>query len=312
MDASLNITLLAGGISAEREVSLQTGKQITAALRRSGHNVFESDISPGNLSALDHQPCDLVFPALHGTFGEDGQLQAILENRSIPFVGSDSAASRLSMDKIAVKKLLLARGIPTPPWQLVSQTDFTDSWMPDSVVGLPCAIKPNADGSSVACRICRTLPSAREHLLATLPRYGQMLVERCIEGPELTIGIIDSNPLPIIHIQPRTEFYDYQAKYIRNDTKYLFDIDLPEAVLREISNAGLRTYHCVGARHLARVDIMLDKTEPMVLEINTMPGFTTHSLVPKAAQRAGISFDALCDRLARLALRDAPLRTAQQ
>lgn len=305
----LNITLLAGGISAEREVSLQTGKQIAAALRRCGHFVFESDVGPDNLSALDHKPCDLVFPALHGTFGEDGRLQAILEKRGIPFVGSDSAASHLAMDKLAVKKILVDRDVPTPVWQVVRQSEFTPHWEPVEAVGLPCVIKPNADGSSVACRICHSLSEARGHLSATLPKYGQMLVERWIKGPELTVGIIDDHPLPIIQIRPSTEFYDYQAKYVREDTQYLFNIDLPETVLYDVSNAALRTYHWVGARHLARVDIMLDQAslQPMVLEINTMPGFTTHSLVPKAAEHAGITFDQLCDRLARLALRDAPV-----
>jgi len=314
LNTVLNITLLAGGISAERDVSLQTGKQIAAALRRCGHIVFESDISPDNLSALDHKPCDLVFPALHGTFGEDGRLQAILEKRNIPFVGSDSAASSLAMDKVAVKKLLVSHGVPTPPWQMVARSEFTSDWTPAAAVSLPCVIKPNADGSSVACRICRTLADAREHLAATLGQYGQMLVERCIDGPELTVGIIDGKTLPIIQIQPSTEFYDYQAKYIREDTQYLFDIAAPQSVLRDVSHAALQTYRWVGARHLARVDIMLDKTsqEPMVLEINTMPGFTTHSLVPKAAAHAGISFDALCDRLARLALRDVPLNSSSR
>ncbi|NNM88590.1 MAG: D-alanine--D-alanine ligase [Phycisphaerae bacterium] len=303
---SLAITLLAGGISAEREVSLLTGEQIAAALRRRGHRVFQADVAPTNLVALDHQPCDVVFPALHGAFGEDGGIQEILEQRRLPFVGSDSACSRLAMDKLATKQMLLENSVPTPDWQVVYVGKFKDSWVPASGIGYPCVIKPIAEGSSVDCAVCRNAHEARVHLTATLPRHGSMLVERFIAGPELTVGIINGTPLPTIEIRSKASFYDYQAKYVRPDTQYLFDIDLPSAVLDMVRSAALETWRLVGARHLARVDIMVDATilQPVVLEINTMPGFTSHSLVPKAAQRAGISFDELCDRLVRMAHRD--------
>ena len=303
----LNITLLAGGISAEREISLMTGKQITEALRAAGHNVYTSDIGPDNLAALEHLPCDLVFPALHGLFGEDGTLQQLLEDRGLPYVGSGPAASRLAMDKTATKSRLLENGIPTPAWQIVQAHKIKDNWSPISGIGFPCVIKPIADGSSVGCKICPDLASARAHLDATLPKYGAMLVERYIDGMELTIGILDGKALPIIYIKPATEFYDYETKYFREDTQYLFDFDLPEAVLQRIREVSLATHRHVGCRHLSRVDVMLDKhtLEPFVLEINTLPGFTGHSLVPKAAAHAGIPFIELCDRLAHMALRDA-------
>ena len=303
----LNITLLAGGISAEREVSLNTGKQITDALRQAGHNVYTSDIGPDNLAALEHRPCDLVFPALHGVFGEDGTLQQLLEDRGLPYVGSGPAASRLAMDKVATKSCLLEHGVPTAPWQVVYAHKYKDNWSPTSGIGFPCVIKPVADGSSVGCKICPDLAAARAHLEATLPKFGTMLVERYIDGPELTVGIIDGKTLPIICIKPHAEFYDYETKYIREDTEYLFDIDLPAPVLQSVAEAALATHRDIGCRHLSRVDIMVDRAtlDPFVLEINTMPGFTGHSLVPKAAAHAGISFVDLCDRLARLALRDA-------
>ena len=169
-DRKLNITLLCGGVSAEREISLMTGTQIAEALRTVGHRVWQSDIAPENLAALDRRPCDLVFPALHGAFGEDGALQEILEARGIPFVGSGSAASRTGMDKAATKSLLLEHGIPTANWQVVYAHKYKDSWTPASGIGYPCVIKPVSEGSSVGCRVCRTLEEARGHLAASLPR----------------------------------------------------------------------------------------------------------------------------------------------
>ncbi len=314
-DRKLDITLLCGGISAERKVSLETGAQIAEALRTVGHRVWQSDIAPDNLAALDHVPCDLIFPALHGEFGEDGQLQTLLEERGIPFVGSGSAASRMGMDKAATKSCLHENHVRTPEWQVVSRHKFKEGWTPAGGMGYPCVIKPISEGSSVGCRVCLNLEQAREHLALTLPQYGAMLVERFVEGLELTVGILDGQTLPVIWIKPALKpairpaasFYDYAAKYLRNDTEYVFDIPLAGAVLAEVRQAAEETHRHIGCRHLSRVDVMVDKHthEVFVLEINTMPGFTSHSLVPKAAERAGIAFTELCDRLARMALRDA-------
>jgi D-alanine-D-alanine ligase len=310
-DKKLDITLLCGGISAEREVSLMTGTQIAEALRTVGHRVWQSDIAPDNLAALDRRPCDLIFPALHGTFGEDGQLQKILEQRGLPFVGSGEAASRLGMDKAATKSCLLENGVPTANWQVVYQHKYKESWTPATGIGYPCVIKPISEGSSVGCRVCLTLDQARQHLAETLPRFGAMLVERFVDGYELTVGILDGRTLPVIWIKPSTAFYDYEAKYTREDTQYVFDIPLPEAVLAEVRRAAEATHRHLGCRHLSRVDVMVEKRtgDVFVLEINTMPGFTTHSLVPKAAEHAGIPFTDLCERLARLALRDAAVNS---
>jgi D-alanine-D-alanine ligase len=308
-DNKLDITLLCGGISAEREVSLKTGTQIAEALRTVGHRVWQSDISPGDLAALDRRPCDVVFPALHGVFGEDGQLQAILEERGVPFVGSGAAASRMGMDKVATKSCLLEHNVPTPPWQVVYRHKFNENWTVAGSVGYPCVVKPIGEGSSVGCRICANQEEARGHLREFLPKYGAMLVEKFVNGWELTVGILDGKTLPAIMIKPATEFYDYKAKYDRDDTQYLFDIPLPEGVLDHVRHAALETHRHVGCRHLSRVDVMVDQPtrQAYVLEINTMPGFTSHSLVPKAAAHAGIKFTDLCDRLVRMALRDAAL-----
>jgi D-alanine-D-alanine ligase len=268
--------------------------------------VFESDISPDNLTALD-RPCDLVFPALHGIFGEDGQLQEVLERRGMPFVGSGSAASRLGMNKAMTKSCLLEHSVPTAPWEIVQRSEFNAQWTPNARVGLPCVIKPICEGSSVGCKICRDLGEARAHLALTLPKYGAMMAERFIDGMELTVGILDGETLPVIWIKPTTTFYDYEAKYNREDTQYVFDIPLQAEVLAAVRKAAAATHRHLGCRHLSRVDVMVENgsNAVWVLETNTMPGFTGHSLVPKAAQHAGIPFAQLCDRLARMALRDA-------
>ncbi len=155
------------------------------------------------------------------------------------------------------------------------------------------------------------LEQARAHLAETLPKFGAMLVERFVDGYELTVGILDGKTLPVIWIKPATEFYDYEAKYTREDTQYVFDIPLPAHVLEQVRNVSEATHRAVGCRHLSRVDVMVEKRthEVFVLEVNTMPGFTGHSLVPKAAEKAGIAFTELCDRLARMALRDAAVNS---
>jgi D-alanine-D-alanine ligase len=217
------------------------------------------------------------------------------------------------MDKAATKSCLLENGIPTANWQVVYEHKFKESWTPATGIGYPCVIKPISEGSSVGCRVCMNLSQARAHLQATLPQYGAMLVEQFVDGFELTVGILDGRTLPIIWIRPATAFYDYQAKYTREDTQYVFDIPLPGQVLDEVRAAAEATHRRLGCRHLSRVDVMVDQrtNHVYVLEINTMPGFTTHSLVPKAARHAGISFTDLCDRLARLALRDAAVGSRQ-
>lgn len=297
----LSVTVLYGGTSAERAVSLDSGKAVAEALRRRGHDVYLADITPDNLAALDRST-DVVFPALHGTWGEDGKLQTILEQRGVSFVGAGSAASALSIDKAACKDLAAAAGIPTPGYYVVDR-DKPDK-APWAWQG-PVVVKPVDQGSSVHTYLVHResdLPAALETVLG---HYGRALVETYIAGEELTVGILGDRPLPPICIRPRTEFYDYQAKYEDEATEYVFDAGLPEALLERAAIMSVRVFADVGCRHLARVDWMLDREQRLwFLEINTLPGFTSHSLLPKAAARIGIAFDELVERLVRLACED--------
>jgi D-alanine-D-alanine ligase len=297
----LRITVLRGGPSAEREVSLQSGAAIATALRRGGHEVHESDIGPDNLTALDH-PADVVFPALHGTFGEDGTLQAIMEERHIRFVGSGAQASRLAMNKVDAKVAVAAAGIDTPAYEVLTAQNVADR---APRIAIPAIVKPVSEGSSVLTTIVREPRKLLPAIEPVIERYGEALVETLIVGDELTVGILGSQALPPICVRPKREFYDYTAKYAADDTEYLFDAGHPAALLRAVQSASLAAFKLLGCRHLGRVDWMVDRTGRLwFLEVNTLPGFTSHSLVPKAAAKIGVSFDELVDLLAHMALVD--------
>ena len=300
----LRVTVLCGGPSAEREVSLASGRAVAEALRRRGHEVFVADVGPENLAALDH-PADVVFPALHGPFGEDGTIQRTMADRGIRFVGADARASALAMDKVASKKLVAAAGIDTPPFEVWDEATLTARALPD--IPLPVIIKPVDQGSSVATTIVREPRAFGPAVQLTVSQFQRALVEQFIVGNEVTVGIVGSEPLPPICVRPRREFYDYRAKYQDDTTEYLFDAGCPAQVFERAKTLSRRVFEILGCRHLARVDWMLDREERLwFLEINTLPGFTSHSLVPKAAQRMGCGFDELVERLVWMALEGAP------
>ena len=299
----MKVTVLYGGPSAEREVSLVSGKAVIEALRSMGHAVFPSDVSPTDLSGLD-QPADVIFPVLHGAFGESGELQEILEQRRLPFVGSGSRASRLGMDKVAAKQAWERAGLPTAPWELLTPKTYEAPHRLDAL-GLPCVVKAVDGGSSIDVYICRTAPEADAACRKVLAKYGRALVERFIRGTELTVGILEDKPLEPIRITTSRDFYDFEAKYKGNYTEYHFDLNLPDAVVQRVRETARRAHETLGCRHLSRVDVMVDEQhQPYLLEINTLPGFTAKSLLPKAAKHAGIEFGPLVDRLVKRACED--------
>lgn len=290
----LRVTVLLGGPSAEREVSLQSGRAIAEGLRKRGHEVFESDIGPDNLVALDHA-ADVVFPALHGPFGEDGTLQSIMEQRKLRFVGSGSRASATAMDKVATKRVAERVGALTPEYEVI-----TAGQVPG--ISTPVVVKPIDQGSSVGTTIVRDAAGLAAALENVIRPYGRALIERFISGDEITVGIVGEETLPPICIRPKREFYDYEAKYLADDTEYLFDAGYPQPVLDEARRLSKRIFDELGCRHLGRVDWMIDGNHRLwFLEVNTLPGFTSHSLVPKAAAHVGVPFDELVERLVFLA-----------
>lgn len=298
----LDVTVLAGGPGAEREVSLNSGRAVGDALRRLGHRVELCDIGPTDLSALD-RPADFVFIALHGEFGEDGALQAELDTRGLRYSGSGATASRRAMDKVESKRCFERVGLPTPPYELVTHAGIPGL---ATRINLPVVVKPVSSGSSVDTSIVRTSKALEDAASAVVAKYGMALVEEYISGPELTVGVLGDEALPVCEIRTEREFYDYQAKYVDDNTQYLFDLDLPSELLKWVQRFSLAAHRALGCRVFSRVDCMVDAAsmKPYFLEVNTIPGFTGHSLLPKAAARIGLTFDSLCQRIVELSMKN--------
>jgi len=286
-----------GGPDAERDVSIESGKRVLAALEKAdgieptGHLVDRPDES-----TLRGYSADVIFPALHGPYGEGGVLQGTLETAGIPFVGSDASVSARAMDKCATKALLKDHGIPTAPWAEITAGS-------DCPLEPPLVLKPIAEGSSVDVRQCMTADELADARSALQGRYESLMVERYIDGREFTVGVVEGVLLPLIEIRSGTAFYDYEAKYQRDDTQYIFDPDLENGIEDAFKQHAGATWKRLGCRDVARIDFMMDDEGIWVLEVNTMPGFTDHSLVPMAAARMGIEMPELCGRLVRAAWR---------
>ena len=306
----MRVMVLAGGPDRERGVSLKSGARVAAALREAGHGVTERDLGPGDHAALDEfvdWGGDVVFPVFHGRWGEGGEAQRLLDERGFRYVGCREAAARRCFDKAATKTALRDAGLPTPDWALVDTEGGGAEFPPSmSLSGGPVVLKPNDDGSSIDLALCRdeaTLKSAWAELSKRNPR---LLVERLVTGREVTVSVLDLGDgvraLPPICIEPATEFYDYAAKYERDDTRYLFDFTSPN-VLASVEALACDVAGALEVRHLSRVDLFLDGADrPWVIEVNTLPGFTDHSLLPMAARRAGMEMPTLVDRLVRAAV----------
>jgi len=297
----MRIAVLRGGVGREREVSLQSGCCVADALRDGGAEVIESDIRPDDLTILDRPDIDVFFIALHGRFGEDGQLQQILDERDLAYTGSAARASRLAFDKVASKKRFAEAGVPVAP-----TVEYPPDANPANIqaqlqgMGDRFVVKPICDGSSVGVHIVDSAAAALALAQEVTGEFGDCMIEPFITGPELTVGILGRQTLPIIEIRPKTQFYDYQAKYIDDHTQYLFDTVADETLKARIHELALTCFDALDCRDFARVDFILaEDATPYVLEINTIPGFTTHSLLPKAAAHAGFPMTDLCRRIAR-------------
>jgi len=303
MDRELKVAVLFGGIGAERDVSIQSGRCVAEALQQGGFRVVTADVRPDNLDILQDGSIDLFFPALHGLFGEDGRLQQILEDRSLLYTGSGPAASRLAFDKMASKKLFERAGVATPcVIELSAGSDIRRIEEQLRHFAQKYVIKPVRQGSSVGVSIVSTAAEALATARQTLAEFGDCMIEQFVCGREVTVGILCGRALPIIEIRTQNAFYDYQAKYVDEGTQFLFDsIEDPAAVAR-VSRAAVDCFNALGCRHFARVDFILSQEAvPYALEVNTIPGFTSHSLLPKAAAKTGLSMSQLCVKIVEAA-----------
>ena len=285
-----------GGKSAEREISLKSGTMVLAALKKSGVDAHAFDPRDSGLDALKAQRFDRAFIALHGRFGEDGTVQGALEYLGIPYTGSGVMASALAMDKWRTKLLWQAAGMSTPPWELVSGR--TDPTALAARLGLPLMVKPAREGSSIGMSKVTSVEKI-DQAYALAARYDDVVIaERFIEGMELTAAILADEPLPVIRLETPREFYDYEAKYFAGDTRYICPCGLPPDQENDVQRRALEAFRLLGCSGWGRVDVMLDRSgNPYLLEVNTIPGMTDHSLVPMAARARGISFEDLCVRI---------------
>lgn len=305
-NGDLKVAVLAGGVGEERPVSLQSGGCVAKAIEAAGIDVILCDVSPDRLDILDDSGIDVFFIALHGRFGEDGQLQQILEKRSLCFTGSDSNASRIAFDKAETKKVFNQAGILTPD-SIVFAPDNKEMVMRFlSQTGDKFVVKPCQQGSSVGVSIADSAADAFSQAQQCFEKFGNCLIEKFIAGKELTVGILNGQPLPIIEIRPRNSFYDFDAKYIDDKTEYLFDTISDARLVKKIQQQALKCFDALGCRQIARVDFMLDKTgDAYAIEVNTIPGFTSHSLLPKAACKSGLDMSGLCLSIINNAVEDA-------
>jgi D-alanine-D-alanine ligase len=294
----LIITVMLGGFSAEREVSLKTGAAVVKALRSLGHTVRELD--PQNESWSLPAATQVVFLALHGTYGEDGQVQTRLEELGVPYTGCGPEASRLAFDKVATKQCCLDAGIPTAKFAVIESPDasWPMGWQP------PVVLKPVRQGSSVGLHFVERVADWSAALAEALRYDKQVLMEEQIVGRETTVAILDGQALPIVEVRPKIGSYDYANKYTAGATEYFCPAPFEPQVTAAIQAAALGAFKVIGGRDYARVDVMVRATgEPVVLEVNTLPGMTETSLLPKAAAAAGISYPELCQRMVDLAMK---------
>lgn len=305
------VLVLGGGPDPEHEVSLQSAAGVADALERSGEfRVERRTIGALPQRELGALPGDVVFPVLHGRWGEGGPLQALLERDGRPFVGCGSRAARVAIDKVMSKTVAQGLGVR------VSETavfDAGDTVMP---MELPFVVKPIFEGSTIGLHVCRTGAEWAHAHDQTAASGRPCLIEPFVKGRELTVGVIAREgseggeggaleALPVIQIVPKGGLYDYEAKYVRDDTRYIVGEGLPASVVEEVSRWTLGVAKRLGVRHLCRADYLLDdENRAWFLEINTMPGFTSHSLVPMAARAAGLEMEALCARLVRCAMHE--------
>lgn len=295
------VAVLFGGTSAEREVSLNSGSRVLAALLGQGIDAHAFDPAEQPLDAL--KGYDRAFIALHGRHGEDGTIQGALEVMHIPYTGSGVLASALAMDKFRTKLMWQAAGLPIPEYALLNaDSDFSDI---EEELGLPLFVKPAREGSSIGVTKVKT-PGALKAAYEEAARHDPLVIaEKGVMGGEYTVGIVGDLVLPIIKIVPATEWYDYEAKYNRDDTQYLCPCGLPEAKEMQIRAQALEAFRMLGGRGWGRVDFLMDEDgNHYFLEVNTAPGMTDHSLVPMGARAAGMDYPALVRRVLELAAND--------
>jgi D-alanine-D-alanine ligase len=298
--AGRRVAVVMGGLSAEREVSLNTGAGVVAALQERSWDVVAIDWQPGTSLArlLEPSGAAVVWNALHGTWGEDGAVQGLCACLQLPCTGSGILASALAMDKVMSKRIFESNGLPTPRWHLLAhegsagERDALADWP------LPYVVKPANEGSSVGVSIIDARDQLEEALATARQFHGPVIIEDYVAGTEVFVGILNGRALGSVEVRPATRFYNYEAKYKRSDTQYLIPPELPASVIERAQNIALAAYNALGCTGHARPDLRVSTAgEVFVLEVNTLPGMTKTSLLPKIARSVGMDYPTLCEHI---------------
>jgi D-alanine-D-alanine ligase len=292
------VAVLYGGQSAEREVSLRTGKACADGLAQKGYQVTLVDVDREIAARLREGGFDVAFNALHGRWGEDGCIQGLLEAMAIPYTGSGVLASAMGMDKVVAKAMFRSLGIPVVDYRVFPAARAASIALAELPFGLPCVVKPSGEGSSVGVHIVKDPTQLAEACRDAATFKGDVIVERYVKGAEVNVAVLDDKALGAIEIVPANEFYDYAAKYTAGTTKYFYPARIPEAHTRRALGAAEAAHRGLGCAGVTRVDFIVSPDgTPYILEINTLPGMTATSLVPKIAAGLGIPFPDLCERI---------------
>ena len=303
IDKQLAVTIFYGGISSEREISLETGKNIGMALADRGMLVNYCDVTPDFVRSPVIPECDVAYIALHGKFGEDGGIQAVFEKANIPFTGSSSISSSLAMNKVEAQRIFSKAGIPVP--KSISLDMEREKNIPEDIgISFPVVVKPSREGSTFGISVANNQQELRIAVLSAAKFDSLILIEEFIKGREFTVGVIGEIVLPVLEVIPEHEIFTHECKY-HDKASFEFSKDLPMGALLEMQLHAREAYQALNCSGIARVDfIYSDSGIPYILEINTVPGMTSHSLVPMAAAKIGISFEKLCGLGVKFALED--------
>jgi D-alanine-D-alanine ligase len=312
----VKVAVLKGGSSLERQVSLRSGARVEDALARLGHEALPIDVGPDLIEQLEAQRPDVAFLALHGRGGEDGTVQELLDIVGIPYTGSGVLACMRSVDKVLTKHLLVEAGLPTPEFFAFSETAFRELGAAEALpaieerLAFPIVVKPAAQGSALGVKFARTAQDVPAALVAAFSYDSRVLLERHVAGRDVAVSVLDGQPLPVVEAVPREEdFYDFESRYEIGRTDFVCPANLSPECTARTQELAVGTYELLGCRGFARVDLMVEDGtgEPLVLEVNAIPGLTETSLLPMAAEASGISFDELIARILELALTRAAL-----
>jgi D-alanine-D-alanine ligase len=298
------VLLILGGLSTERDVSLRTGAAIGKALEELGHEVAKWDPQEDGYASLMTATADAAFIALHGRYGEDGTIQGILESLKIPYTGSGILSSALCYDKVRTKIFLEHYGVMTPSFALYLAQENPEDFIKNLKMKVPIIVKPNREGSTIGMTIIKKVEDLKKALAFASQSGSEILVEDFIEGTEVTVGVLNGKSLPVVEIAPKSGFYDYEAKYTPGKTEYHVPARISAEMTKHLCEVSEKVFSWMSCRGCARMDYILAGDKSYFLEVNTIPGMTETSLVPKAAKGAGIDFTSLCEEILKGATLD--------